>query len=84
VDKAVWHWFALPQFAGLHLSQLCRKKGIKELLVVFWQLLATLTDSGHLAEPGSFFWIKLPLLIHEWCFQVGQAAAAADSCELNC
>jgi hypothetical protein len=28
--------------------------------------LATCADSGQLAEPCSYFWIKLPLLIYEW------------------
>jgi hypothetical protein len=38
---------------------------------------------GKLAEPCGFFWIKLALLIHEWCLQVNQTTTA-DSCELNC
>lgn len=41
------------------------------------------TDSGVLAEPWSFFWIEMPLLICEWCLQVDWAPAA-ESCDLNC
>jgi hypothetical protein len=33
--------------------------------VVVWQLFATSTDLGWLAEPISFFWTVLLLLIHE-------------------
>jgi hypothetical protein len=47
-----------------------REKCTKKLVVVFWQLLATSSDSGRLAEPCDFFWIDLLLLIHEWCLQM--------------
>jgi hypothetical protein len=33
---------------------------------MFWQLLATSSDAGRLAESHGFFWIELLLLIHEW------------------
>ena len=81
VDSAVWYWFALPLFANHCLSWLGREKHIKD--VVFLHLLATSEDSGRLAKPQGFFWIKLPLLICEWCLQVDQATTA-DSSELNC
>jgi hypothetical protein len=44
------------------------EKWIKELLVVFWILLPSSVDSWGLAEPCSFFWIELLLLILVWCF----------------
>lgn len=67
------------------LSWLHREKCTKELLVVvFQQLLAAFMTSGQLAEPHGFFWIKLSLLIHEWCLWVDRApAAAAAPYELN-
>jgi hypothetical protein len=39
----------------------------KKLLVMFQWLLDTSIDSGCLAEPGSFFWLKLPFPICQWC-----------------
>lgn len=39
------------------------------LLVLQWLCDASL-DLGQLAEPCGFFWITLPLLIHEWCLRV--------------
>jgi hypothetical protein len=35
----------------------------KDLLVVFWLLLADSTDLFQLVEPHGFFWIKLMLLV---------------------
>ena len=86
----LWHWFALPLFAGLHwtllmlsssddalalvnlaflanlhVSWFCRKKCTKEF-VIFWQLYR-LTEIG---KSHGFFWIKLLLLICEWCLWV--------------
>jgi hypothetical protein len=82
-EDAACCWFTVPLFAGHHLSWVHREKYTKELLVVFWQLLATSMGSGQLAEPHSFFWVYLHLLIHEWCLWVDQTTTA-DSCELNC
>jgi hypothetical protein len=39
------------------------EKHTKKLLVVFWLLLAAPADSCRSAEPQSFFWIKLLLLL---------------------
>ena len=64
------------------LLWLCRDKYTKELLVVFWQLLVTSTNSSRLAESHGFFFC-LPLLIHEQCLQALQTTTA-DSFELNC
>jgi hypothetical protein len=55
----------------------------KVLLVVSQQLIAASAELRWLAEPSSFFWIGLLLLVHEWCLWVGQVATA-DSIELNC
>ena len=82
VDGAGWYWFALPLSDDHHLSRLLREKCTKELLVVFKWLLAISVDLGHLAEPHDFFWIKLLLLIHEWCLRV-DLPTTADLCELN-
>ena len=82
-NPTVWHWFALPFFAGQHLLWRCRKKCMEELLVIFQWLPVAPTDSSQLAEPRGFFWIELTLLIHEWCLW-GDQAMAADLCELNC
>jgi hypothetical protein len=38
---------------------------------------------SQLAEPCSFIWIDLLLLILKWCLPVDQAATA-DSYKLNC
>ena len=57
----------LAFFTDHHLSCLCRKKYTKDLPVVFQRLLATSEDSGRLAEPYCFFFIKLPLLVCERC-----------------
>jgi hypothetical protein len=27
------------------------------------------TSKQHTAEPQGFFWINLPLLLHEWCLE---------------
>lgn len=83
VENTVWYWFALPLFADHCFSWLHREKCTKELLVLFHQLLANFMAPGQLAEPHGFFWIKLPLLICEWCLWVDRATAA-DLCELNC
>ena len=87
-DQALWYWITLPLFAGHFLSWFHKEKHyqrtsgfsgsfpsllwIPELLVVFWQLLAASVDSRQLAELHGFFWIKLLLLIHEWCLLVDQ------------
>ena len=63
-DDAVWYWFALPFIMGHSLSQLHREEHTKELLVVFLEILFTSADLG---ETHSFFWIKLVLLIPNWC-----------------
>ena len=79
-----WPWSALAMlslalvcfafFTDHYLSWLSREKCTKELIVIFWWLLATSLDLGRFAEPQGFFWIKLPLLIHEWCLAVHPAA----------
>lgn len=63
------------------LLRLDREKFTKELLMIFWQLLAVSTEMVWLVE--SFFWIELPLLISEWCLPVDWADSA-DFCELKC
>jgi hypothetical protein len=48
-------------------------KPTKELVMVFWRLLAAYVNLGGLAEPFGVFvvvLIKLPLLIPAWCFRV--------------
>ena len=82
-DDTVWYWFTLPLFADHNWLRLCRKKLTRELLVVLRQILAASEGPGHLGEPVYFFWIELPLLIRERCFQ-GDRAIASDSCEQNC
>lgn len=49
----------LAFFSDLHLSQLCRDKRTKVLLVVFWLTLATLVASCWLAKPHGFFCVEL-------------------------
>lgn len=70
----------LAFFTDHCLLRLCREKCTKELLVVFWWLLAT---SVVLGQPCGFFCIELLLLIPEWCLQVN-GVTVADLCELNC
>ena len=50
-----------------------------------WRLksLQGTTPKQQTAEPHSFLWMDLPLLICEWCLQV-DGTAAAGLCELNC
>ena len=43
------------------------ERNTRNLLVVFQLLLAASVDLGRLAEPYTFFWIDLPLLIRKWC-----------------
>ena len=69
----LWNWVAFP-------SSL---KRITELLGVLWQPLAASADLRQSAESLCFFWIKLLLLIREWCLLVDRATAA-HLCELNC
>ena len=59
VGRTVWYWFALQFFAGHHLSWLLREKHTKELLMVFWWLLAVSVNLGQLAEPCHFFPVDL-------------------------
>jgi hypothetical protein len=77
VDDAVWHWSTLPLFAGHHFVCVCvwlhREENHQR---TSGGVSAASADSDHLAEPGSFFKIKLMLLIQEWCSSVDQAAAA--------
>ena len=66
----LWHW--LPLISTLIFA--CHNSGkncTKELLMVFWMLLAALVDSCWLAKPCGYFWIKQLLLIHVWCFTSG-------------
>jgi hypothetical protein len=58
----------LAFFAEYRLPWLHREKHIKEQLTVFLLLLATSKDSWPYLEPHGFFWIKLLVLIHVWCF----------------
>jgi hypothetical protein len=88
-----WHCSCLKTLCGIGspchslLIIICydfvKRNAPKNSLMVFQQLLATPADSGWLAEPHSFFWIKLLLLICEWRFWVNRATAT-DSCEMNC
>jgi hypothetical protein len=53
----------LAFFTGFHVSWLCRGKHIKELLAVFWLLLAAPSDSRWFVGSRGFFWFELLLLI---------------------
>ena len=66
---AVWCRIPFPLFSGHPLTWLHREKCTKELLVVFWQLLATLSDLALFVGPHVLICIDLPLLIHEWGLQ---------------
>jgi hypothetical protein len=75
--------FVLSFFVVHHLQRLYREKCTKELLVVFWWLLAAFTDLGQLAEPPGFVWLEPLLLICKRCLQMDQATTAGLY-ELNC
>ena len=69
-----------PSYRSLLVIICCdfiERNAIKELLVLFWQLLVASMDSGPLEEP-----LKLMLLIHESSLSVDRAATAV-LCELN-
>ncbi len=55
VGNAVWYWFALPLFAGHCHDLVERMKPTKELVMVFWRLLAAYVNLGGLAEPFGVF-----------------------------
>jgi hypothetical protein len=79
IDNPGLYWYTIPFFAAHHLSWLPREKCLQR------SSGGVLATSYHFCGlgPCSFFWINLPLLIHECCLRVDQATTA-DSCELNC
>lgn len=68
--------YTLPFFADHHLLWFCRKYCQQKKSGSIWLLLAASKYSGWLAEPWSFFWIDLQLLIQEWCLWVDQAVTS--------